>query len=120
MDTIETLKKNISFLMKHFKVNKKEFCESIGYSYSTFKALYLRDTVPSVNLPAKICKTYNVNINWLMLNVGDPFLSEKDEPVDLEGLNKLLESISGAKSLSKEKQEALAKFIEGQIILLHS
>lgn len=55
---------------KGFK-NQIEFARHIGVSKSFISVLLLGEKLPSMDTALEICKTFNVNLDWLMLSKGE-------------------------------------------------
>jgi len=67
---------NIKRLMEKLKLNQKTFAEPLGISQSSLSQVLSKKIGTSALLITGICKTYNVNRDWLLTGKGNMFIDE--------------------------------------------
>lgn len=70
----------IQVLYKALELNRKSFCNKIGIGYQALTNMERRKSDPSFKLLQSIKERFpQVNIDWLLLEKGEMFISEKEE-----------------------------------------
>lgn len=113
----ERLKK----LRKELDLTQQEFADKIGSKRNTIAKYETDINVPSTAVISLICKTFNVNENWLRTGEGDMFIemSYDDELANFVG-NLMLEEddsfkkrlISGLAALDENGWKVLEDFLD--------
>jgi transcriptional regulator with XRE-family HTH domain len=67
---------NIKKLMKTLNLNQKAFAKPLGISQSSLSQVLSKKIGTSALLITGICKTYNVNRDWLLTGKGEMFIKE--------------------------------------------
>ena len=83
-------------IRKKLNITQEEISTQIGISYRAYSSYERGDRNPSLEFLEKIVKQYNVNLNWLIADVGSMFnapqyVDVKDE--QNEQLEKLVAQI---------------------------
>jgi transcriptional regulator with XRE-family HTH domain len=70
----EKFKQRLLYLVEQLGKSQKQFCDEVGMHATHFSSIKNRGMVPGLEVVAKICSTYGVNLNWLAFGVGEIFL----------------------------------------------
>jgi transcriptional regulator with XRE-family HTH domain len=71
------ISERLLFLVKrHTKGKVTVFAKKAGIPPSTFQ-YYINDRMPHGEHLKRICETFNVNLNWLLIGKGDPYISSE-------------------------------------------
>lgn len=81
--------------------NKKKFAEEAGVNQSTLQN-YLKGRTPKADALEKICKTYKVNLNWLVAGIGERYLN---------GAYETSKSTDGHKNKNDEYLELIGRWL---------
>lgn len=73
------MNERIKELRKVLKLTQQEFAESIKVKRNTVATYEMGRSIPSDSAIALICKTFNVNEEWLRSGAGDMFLELPEE-----------------------------------------
>ncbi|HJF75028.1 MAG TPA: helix-turn-helix domain-containing protein [Gallibacterium anatis] len=63
-------------VMEYKGLNIKAFAKLLDVPYRTLQNYLLNERVPSVEVLIKISQSMNIDLNWLMLGVGEMFCCE--------------------------------------------
>ena len=70
------MKNRLKKIRKDFDLTQQEFADSIGTSQNTYANYEIGRRNPSNSVVNNICKTFNVNEEWLRTGKGDPYISK--------------------------------------------
>ena len=85
------MNERIKELRKVLKLTQQEFAESIKVKRNTVATYEMGRSIPSDSAIALICKTFNVNEEWLRSGAGDMFLELPEEDEEAAYVSELLE-----------------------------
>ena len=85
------MNERIKELRKVLKLTQQEFAESIKVKRNTVATYEMGRSIPSDSVIALICKTFNVNEEWLRSGAGDMFLELPEEDEEAAYVSELLE-----------------------------
>ena len=68
----------ISLLIKKLGITRMRFGETVGLTSSSVTVLCQGKTNPSASTVKSICRTYNVNENWLLTGEGEMFNAQSE------------------------------------------
>ncbi|CBL26381.1 Helix-turn-helix [[Ruminococcus] torques L2-14] len=85
------MNERIKKLRKVLKLTQQEFAESIKVKRNTVATYEMGRSIPSDSAIALICKTFNVNEEWLRSGAGDMFLELPEEDEEAAYVSELLE-----------------------------
>jgi len=116
------LKRRIKFILKDRKIKQVEFAETlkIDQSYVSKILSEKSDAVPSPRLIDDICEAYNINKEWLLNGIGDPYIKLNRSSVFAKAVNEIFKDedpfianmIVEIASLPKEEKDAMKKAFE--------
>ncbi|WP_310598810.1 hypothetical protein [Desulfobulbus sp.] len=80
--------------------NAKQFAEVANIISVTFYN-YLKGRLPKADALSNICKTYNVNLNWLVNGVGERYLSDdqQNSAIQTDDPPEIAELLDGARKV---------------------
>ena len=78
---------------KKLKLTQQEFADAVKVKRNTVATYEMGRSVPSDAAIALICKTFNVNEEWLRVGVGDMFLELPEEDEEAAYVSELLEDV---------------------------
>jgi len=108
------IKDRLKILIDLLGLNLKEFSRKTGIPYPTLLQ-YLsgkREPIPE-NLQ-KIAIHLNVNLNWLLIGEGEPFV--KKEPVEMDDITQKI--LIMLKDMDEEKKKDILAYIEKEKLLM--
>ena len=76
--------------------NKKKFAEKAGINQTTLNN-YANGRIPKADALEKICTTYKINLNWLVAEIGEKYLTDEKKSVECEFLETVDNWISDLK-----------------------
>lgn len=85
------MNERIKALRKELKLTQQEFADKLKISRGNIGAYEVGKNAPSDAVIALICKTFNVNEEWLRTGVGDMFLELPEEDEEAAYVSELLE-----------------------------
>ena len=118
------MNERIKELRKVLKLTQQEFAESIKVKRNTVATYEMGRSIPSDSAIALICKTFNVNEEWLRSGAGGMFLKFPEEDETATYISLLLEDSQNPfadivinimktyAELSPKSQEALQEFCQ--------
>jgi len=92
----------IKEVRQHYKKTQKEFGESLGVSRDTLASYESGRVVPSKTFIQLLCKTYNVNEEWLTTGQGDFHVETKSS---------LIKKLSAELSLNATTQKIIEIYL---------
>jgi hypothetical protein len=99
------IQKRINFLVEKLASGKYTvFAKNCGIPVSTFKNYVDGPSNPSSEHLKRIASVFRVNLNWLVLGEGEPFIKNKEG--ELTGLGKVLASDPVMQLLNEEEERA--------------
>lgn len=84
------MNERIKELRKELKLTQQEFADELKISRGNIGAYEVGKNAPSDAVVSLICKTFNVNEEWLRVGVGDMFL---ELPEEAAYVSELLEDV---------------------------
>ena len=87
------MNERIKELRKKLKLTQQEFADAVKVKRNTVATYEMGRSVPSDAAIALICKTFNVNEEWLRVGVGDMFLELPEEDEEAAYVSELLEDV---------------------------
>ncbi len=72
---MNTIGKKIKFIRKEKGLTQKDFGEEIKVSKQQVSNIENELCNPSIDFLSKMILYFNVNSNWLLADIGDPFIS---------------------------------------------
>ena len=87
-------------IRKELKLSQEEISSQIGISYRAYTSYERGDRKPSIEFLEKLVEKFNVNLNWLIADVGEMFNTPKYEDVKDE-FEKRVEEILKKKGVLK-------------------
>lgn len=78
---------------KELKLTQQEFADELKISRGNIGAYEVGKNAPSDAVVSLICKTFNVNEEWLRVGVGDMFLELPEEDEEAAYVSELLEDV---------------------------
>ena len=69
-------------IKKELKLNSEEFAVNTGVSYRALTSYERNERKPSFEFMEALSKQYNVNLNWLISDIGQMFNAPKFEEVE--------------------------------------
>ena len=88
------MKNRIKMLRNDVGLTQQQFAANIGVSQNTFANYEIGRRNPSNSTINNICKTFNVDENWLRTGEGDMYVSTPDEPDKID-LNQFVKEHGG-------------------------
>lgn len=85
------MNERIKELRKELKLTQQEFADELKISRGNIGAYEVGKNAPSDAVVALICKTFNVNEEWLRSGAGDMFLELPEEDEEAAYVSELLE-----------------------------
>ena len=80
---MEEMKDRFRKLRKHLDLTQSEFAQRIGSVQNTITGYESGRRMPSGQVISLICKTFNVNEDWLRNGTGDMFIElSRDEQIE--------------------------------------
>lgn len=76
---MNTIGDRISALIKKLKITRLQFGKDVGLTSSSVSKLCQNDTTPAPSTIKSICRTYNVNEEWLTTGKGEIFAELPEE-----------------------------------------
>lgn len=80
MDNPAESSDRLHFLLGALRLSQKKFADELGLSQSAVSQLLSRKTRMSVDTLGRVCRTWNVDANWLALGMGEPFRRKNQAP----------------------------------------
>ena len=87
------MNERIKELRKELKLTQQEFADELKISRGNIGAYAVGKNAPSDAVVSLICKTFNVNEEWLRVGVGDMFLELPEEDEEAAYVSELLEDV---------------------------
>lgn len=87
------MNERIKELRKELKLTQQEFADELKISRGNIGAYEVGKNAPSDAVVSLICKTFNVNEEWLRVGVGDMFLELPEEDEEAAYVSELLEDV---------------------------
>ncbi len=87
------MNERIKELRKKLKLTQQEFADAVKVKRNTVATYEMGRSVPSDAAIALICKTFNVNEEWLRVGAGDMFLELPEEDEEAAYVSELLEDV---------------------------
>ena len=87
------MNERIKELRKELKLTQQEFADELKISRGNIGAYEVGKNAPSDAVVSLICKTFNVNEEWLRVGVGDMFLELREEDEEAAYVSELLEDV---------------------------
>lgn len=87
------MNERIKELRKELKLTQQEFADELKISRGNIGAYEVGKNAPSDAVVSLICKTFNVNEEWLRVGVGDMFLELPEEDEEAAYVSELLEDL---------------------------
>lgn len=95
------LAENLAKLRKHFNLAQNEFAEKLDISARAYVNYERGERKPPYELLIKLLRNYNVNLNWIIANEGEMFLTEQEFATQYENVkNDILKEV---RKMFKEK-----------------
>ncbi len=66
-------------IRKKLNLSQEEMASRTNTSYRAYSSYERGDRKPSFELLEKLANNFDVNLNWLIANLGNPFLKQKTE-----------------------------------------
>jgi len=91
---IDSINGRFAYIREKTGLNKKKFADELGVNQSVSGDIELGHREPSREVLVKLATIYNVDINWLLTGIGEPFREkpiEKQKPPLLEELERLID-----------------------------
>lgn len=112
-----TIGERIKKIRKKEKLTQSEFASRIGLSQNTIANYELDRRIPSEQVNISICREFNVNHNWLVDGIGEPFLPEPsgliyELKVQYNLSDTEVEILTNYLKLSNSQREGFIKFVE--------
>ena len=85
------MNERIKELRKELKLTQQEFADELKISRGNIGAYEVGKNAPSDAVVSLICKTFNVNEEWLRSGAGDMFLELPEEDEEAAYVSELLE-----------------------------
>lgn len=76
---MNTIGDRVSALIKELKINRSQFAKDLGITPSAVSKLCQGDNIPATSTIKSICRTYNVNEEWLTEGKGEMFAELPEE-----------------------------------------
>ena len=77
---MKTFQERLKFIIDKLADGKHTvFAKKCGIPPGTFQAYVDSGTIPKVEQLSKIGSAYRINLNWLLLDIGEPFIQEEGE-----------------------------------------
>lgn len=87
------MNERIKELRKELKLTQQEFADELKISRGNIGAYEVGKNAPSDAVVSLICKTFNVNEEWLRSGAGDMFLELPEEDEEAAYVSELLEDV---------------------------
>lgn len=87
------MNERIKELRKELRLTQQEFADELKISRGNIGAYEVGKNAPSDAVVSLICKTFNVNEEWLRVGVGDMFLELPEEDEEAAYVSELLEDV---------------------------
>ena len=87
------MNERIKELRKELKLTQHQFADELKISRGNIGAYEVGKNAPSDAVVSLICKTFNVNEEWLRVGVGDMFLELPEEDEEAAYVSELLEDV---------------------------
>ena len=87
------MNERIKELRKELKLTQQEFADELKISRGNIGAYEVGKNAPSDAVVSLICKTFNVNEEWLRFGEGDMFLELPEEDEEAAYVSELLEDV---------------------------
>ena len=79
-----SIKERLRLVIESQKLTVKDFAELVDTPLRTVHNYLNSGKEPSMEFLSKVSKKFNINLNWLLLNQEDMFLTEKDINLNLD------------------------------------
>lgn len=79
-----TISEKFKEIRKHKNITQTEFGGKLGVTKQSIANIECGKNNPSIELISKLICNFNVNANWLIAGIGEPFLENKEENQKLE------------------------------------
>ena len=87
------MNERIKELRKELKLTQQEFADELKISRGNIGAYEVGKNAPSDAVVSLICKTFNVNEDWLRSGAGNMFLELPEEDEEAAYVSELLEDV---------------------------
>jgi len=71
----------LQIIRKYLKLSQEDISSQLGISYRAYSSYEREDRKPSIELMQKLVTIYNVNLNYLIVGKGEPFIAPEFENI---------------------------------------
>ena len=109
-----SIKERLRLVIESQKLTVKDFAELVDTPLRTVHNYLNSGKEPSMEFLSKISKKFNINLNWLLLNQEDMFLTEKDINLNLDE-SELINNYRSANEVGKRILKRTSKIIFNEL-----
>lgn len=109
-----SIKERLRLVIESQKLTVKDFAELVDTPLRTVHNYLNSGKEPSMEFLSKISKKFNINLNWLLLNQEDMFLTEKDINLNLDE-SELLNNYRSSNEVGKRILKRTSKIIFNEL-----
>jgi hypothetical protein len=104
---LDTVKQRLKYLVELLSRGKHTvFAKKCGIPPSSFQSYIHGERVPSTGHLIKIITVYGINLNWLLIGKGEPFVKGSNQEEEATERGKVLASDPVVQLLAEEEERA--------------
>ena len=83
--------KNLKIIRTHLKATQEKMAEMMNIPLRTYVSYERNENNPPYSMLVTLCKNFNVNLNWFIAGIGEPFSTPKLDTVREELRHEVLQ-----------------------------